>query len=354
MSAGNENTSPCTGTAPRQRENALQLGPRKRPCLSDPLVHHGRHFGRTVHALCSTHALITNGLLRDGERADEPEESFTVEERREHKIYRTLLSTIPNLEDRLMNSSEEGIRMIADLIQKGVSSARSDDTKSIKSAILDWIVPRGQALNPPIARNVKADRGFHHEKTGFLLCPAGLDWSDDEIKQQLRNGDFIVAGDQWPLLVYRDQVYDPENPWTGLFRSTILVATFKHIFTSPSSVEKEPKATRSGNARIHGMTHVTAASIAYVATQARFALSSSPTFTRSDSVTDSERFYSSVLELLEDPDEEEEVTDLLVWWNRQVFPTYSSAQRPITKDSALAKIRAKRAALKAQNLNTRV
>jgi hypothetical protein len=44
---------------------------------------------------------------------------------------------------------------------------------------------------------------------------------------------------------------------------------FKYIFTSPSSVEKEPKATRSGNARIHGMTKVTAASIAYISTQAR-------------------------------------------------------------------------------------
>ncbi|KAG6912633.1 hypothetical protein DXG01_013209, partial [Tephrocybe rancida] len=42
---------------------------------------------------------------------------------------------------------------------------------------------------------------------------------------------------------------------------------FKHIFTSPSSVEKENKATRSGNARIHGMVSVTRASIAYVATQ---------------------------------------------------------------------------------------
>lgn len=42
---------------------------------------------------------------------------------------------------------------------------------------------------------------------------------------------------------------------------------YKHVFTSPSSVEKEPRATRSGNARIHGMTKVTPASIAYVATQ---------------------------------------------------------------------------------------
>jgi hypothetical protein len=45
---------------------------------------------------------------------------------------------------------------------------------------------------------------------------------------------------------------------------------FKHIFTSPSSVEKEAKATRSGNARIHGMTRVTTASLAYVATQVGF------------------------------------------------------------------------------------
>ena len=42
---------------------------------------------------------------------------------------------------------------------------------------------------------------------------------------------------------------------------------FKHIFMSPSSVEKETKATRSGNARVHGMTQVTAASLVYAATQ---------------------------------------------------------------------------------------
>jgi hypothetical protein len=47
---------------------------------------------------------------------------------------------------------------------------------------------------------------------------------------------------------------------------------YKHIFTSPSSVEKEPKATRSGNARIHGMMQVTPASIVYVATQVSYLL----------------------------------------------------------------------------------
>jgi len=28
----------------------------------DPLVHHGRHFGRAMHAFCNVQMLITNGL----------------------------------------------------------------------------------------------------------------------------------------------------------------------------------------------------------------------------------------------------------------------------------------------------
>ena len=50
-------------------------------------------------------------------------------------------------------------------------------------------------------------------------------------------------------------------------RSANMIQGFKHIFTSPSSVDDDPKATRSGNARIHGMTQVTRASLAYAATQ---------------------------------------------------------------------------------------
>jgi hypothetical protein len=94
-----------------------------------------------------------------------------------------------------------------------------------------------------------------------------------------------VPGDQWPIFIYARCEYDPEEAWNGTFRSAILVTVsetlsafnsqvyhkllqaYKHVFTSPSSVDKISKATRSGNARIHGMTSVTLASIAYIATQ---------------------------------------------------------------------------------------
>lgn len=84
------------------------------------------------------------------------------------------------------------------------------------------------------------------------------------------------------------------------------------------------------------MKEVTLPSIAYVATQVsircffssictshvclkvRFALCSSSVFTRNDTNTDSERFYHSILDLFEDPEEQKEVNDLRTWWNGYV------------------------------------
>jgi len=54
-------------------------------------------------------------------------------------------------------------------------------------------------------------------------------------------------------------------------------------------------------------------------TQAHFALTSTQVFSWTDLVTDSEQFYNSILELLEDPDEKDEVDQLMEWWNRYVL-----------------------------------
>jgi hypothetical protein len=74
-------------------------------CLANPLVHHGRHFGRTIHALCSVSALLTNGLLRVGELAEEPDEAFTYE-----FVSSTLQSSVPNLtaHNCLLSQAEKG------------------------------------------------------------------------------------------------------------------------------------------------------------------------------------------------------------------------------------------------------
>ncbi|KAG1895078.1 uncharacterized protein F5891DRAFT_1194588 [Suillus fuscotomentosus] len=161
----------------------------------------------------------------------------------------------------------------------------------------------GQPLILPLSRNIKSDREFNHDVTGRLLCPAGLDWSHAETKQSLKSGKTAVHGDQWPMFLYTGYHYDPDEPWKGLLRSEILIFI-------------------------------------------RFSLTSSSAFSRTDMIMDSENFYHSILDLLEDPDENEEVADLMTWWTRRVFPNSSSSQRCISKNSALSEIREKCAALR--------
>jgi hypothetical protein len=43
------------------------------------------------------------------------------------------------------------------------------------------------------------------------------------IRAKLANGEMAVAGDQWPMLLYANQHYDPDDPWNGLFRGQILI-----------------------------------------------------------------------------------------------------------------------------------
>ena len=81
----------------RPHVNVLELGPRK--CLyvglfmdpifssvmmlfrttQDPLVHHGHHFGRVMHAFCNVQTLMTNGIARLGKDEDGGLESLTAQ-----------------------------------------------------------------------------------------------------------------------------------------------------------------------------------------------------------------------------------------------------------------------------------
>jgi hypothetical protein len=68
------------------------------------------------------------------------------------------------------------------------------------------------------AWNIKVNQGFNHQVTGTLLCPAGVDLVRQGVSQSI----WIVSFSQHPLH-----------------------QAFKHIFTSPSLVEREEKVTIS-------------------------------------------------------------------------------------------------------------
>ncbi|KAH6913749.1 hypothetical protein BKA70DRAFT_1095841 [Coprinopsis sp. MPI-PUGE-AT-0042] len=323
---------------------------------------HGRHFGRTVFAFTNLQPLIVSGMSMDAGTHKRPDSARA---RKEYRVYRQLLNIVPGLEE-LLKTAGTDIELICTEIQAGVNSARSDDTKGLKPVIIDWIT-EGKLVNPPLRRNAKAGRGFEHDITGRLLCPVGVDWDDTAQRERLRNHEMVVSGTQWPHCMYENETCDPSDPWKGLLRNQLLIKAFKHIFLSPSSVDGDRTATRAGNARLHNMNSVTKASIAYVATQAtiwrysvldfgpdelrfskvRFALSSTQTFSRADEEMDSETFYNSIIEFLEDPEEQKEADSLVEWWNKYVFPAFTKdVQRVVPEKSALALLRQRREQMK--------
>lgn len=147
------NASTLPPTADHFREGALQLGPRKKACVtsgpprlvlicleiksctSDPLVSYGRHFGRTVYALCDVHKLLTNGILGLRSPSEEPLSStpgyvygasfwtafvnWSLKQRREHGVFKVLLQIIPSLETRLIDGSDDDVGTIAKMVCHG-------------------------------------------------------------------------------------------------------------------------------------------------------------------------------------------------------------------------------------------
>ena len=173
------------------------------------------------------------------------------------------------------------------------------------------------------------------------------------IQEKLRSGKLSVSDDQWPIFLYRFYKFDSSDPWKGLLQSSILFKV-SHIFlikiiSSFSFLIKDiqayfyfPELSRKrgkiyqiwkcsytwnywSNTCIHCICSYTSmwyffcfifskANLKYNF-KARFALSSSSIFSKSNIITDSERFYYSLLKLLENPNATKKVDSLVAWWN---------------------------------------
>ncbi|KAF8518794.1 hypothetical protein JB92DRAFT_2711998 [Gautieria morchelliformis] len=172
---------------------------------------------------------------------------------------------------------------------------------------------------PTLDCKTKTLRGFRNELTGELLCPTTLDWTDDSVKEKLRATPNLDSASAWPRFFYPKSEYDPADLAKGLLRGELLLYAYKLIYTGPSSWDKAQGVSRHThycNARLAEMQEVTRQSLAYVATQTQFALSSGETNQKVGGTFDTTQFFWHLVQFLEDPDFEEEVQDLLLWWNR--------------------------------------
>ncbi|KAI9059486.1 hypothetical protein FKP32DRAFT_1579870 [Trametes sanguinea] len=210
----------------------------------------------------------------------------------------------------------------------GSNAARSDDTRSIKIAIVEWLSGSLKDAGVVLRPMDKAQRGFNNPVTGRLLCPVVLDFDDEQMRKLLETHQATIDGEaingsHWPTFVYDLNKYNPALPWESFLRGRLVVQAFRHIFTSPSSAtavgdEDTHRGTRTGNAALHGMTRVTVGSIIYCATQVHFALSATAVFNKNNKSNDSVVFYHSLVDYFEAPQFAGPVHDLLDWWNRCV------------------------------------
>ena len=97
-------------------------------------MHHGRHFCRTIHAMCNIYALLSQSVIHEAEREGKDEdEDYTAEfipfhflglhfltffsrERQEHVVFKALLTLILNFEEQIMTGSEDNLAEIANSV----------------------------------------------------------------------------------------------------------------------------------------------------------------------------------------------------------------------------------------------
>ncbi|EGO04965.1 hypothetical protein SERLA73DRAFT_44102, partial [Serpula lacrymans var. lacrymans S7.3] len=218
-------------------------------------------------------------------------------------------------------------------LRKGANNARGDNASNLKYALVSWLIGMYHPLEQPLNTSTKDNRGFENRTTGSLLCPIDYDWSDNNVRECHR--DFLVTADSWPTFLYESpSEYNQEDPDCGLFQSSLLLKTFKLIFTSPSSAQEDnrlasvpwdrphhgEKSTRCHVAALLGMKSVTSRAIAYTAMmgQLHFALLSVSSWRRFDGDFDLLGFYSNVLDWFEGPGNvthQKHVKELLLWWD---------------------------------------
>ena len=57
------------------------------------------------------------------------------------------------------------------------------------------------------------------------------------VKEKLKSDEFVVTGDQWPIFLYAEYTYDPEDPWNRLLQSNILVSARNFILPFSEALE---------------------------------------------------------------------------------------------------------------------
>ncbi|KAI0070581.1 hypothetical protein K474DRAFT_1776724 [Panus rudis PR-1116 ss-1] len=274
---------------------------------------------------------------------DDAERLEAIEWERRRASWTILCERIPGFRAEILALAERRELRTSDIptkLQEGRSHARSDDTSSLKIAILRYIhqdssIPLTPALSDTKS---KALRGWKHEQLAHLLLPLQYT-ANVETLLDIEDGTLEITADDWPRFLYPDgRAYNPNDEFTDIFRGHLLLRVVKHIFTGPGTWNMGPgeQKGKPSIAKLIGMTSITSRAIAYAAVQARFAICGSQDWSAMDRDFDHEEFYWNVVAAIDlEPDQA-----TIKYFNGKLFTAKGAKRR--TRASAVDRLVAQR------------
>ncbi|KAG1784686.1 uncharacterized protein HD556DRAFT_1250963 [Suillus plorans] len=279
--------------------------------------------GRAIRRMVVLYTSLEDLIAENDRRYEEQLEPSTPEQDRLQHGYIALSQILPWLHEKLAELDIDDTEDMLKKLKKGADAARGDDTSTLKDLVATWV---NQDFRPSrlLKSDEKQSRGFTHDVSGMLLCPAEWDWGNDIVKAGIRDrtSDYIVSENSWPLFIYENYSVNPNNLEQGLFRSRILVQAFKATFTSPSSAREADGDGDGADILENNRRAQRALSQAKVKMCVRFALSGVTSWRTVDGDFDYEMFWNNIVDFFEDvpgPVTRRRVTQLLEWWTRKIF-----------------------------------
>ncbi|TEB12648.1 hypothetical protein FA13DRAFT_1805921 [Coprinellus micaceus] len=168
-------------------------------------------------------------------------------------------------------------------------------------------------------------RGPRHPLTLVLIAPPRLckDIVKDynSIRNKVISGKLPLTGEEFPMFLYRDMDYDPDDPEYQLCISELLFTFWRHLFTAPSSTKAQIPGEASkkpvGQVALNKRTEVPPGSICYTTIVVWWTICELMNWKHTNGF-DRDKFYDSLLDLFSDVDDPW-VKDTLARWNHYCY-----------------------------------